>query len=83
MTRGLVACLRTEAETVEELRMHLAWRWFTGLGFDQEFPYHSTFSKNRHLKLQSLHWIRRCGIASRGCRLARLPARISSGWILW
>jgi hypothetical protein len=21
---------------VEELRMHLAWRWFTGLGFDQE-----------------------------------------------
>jgi Transposase domain (DUF772)/Transposase DDE domain len=33
---------------VEELRMHLAWRWFTGLGFDQEIPHHSTFSKNRH-----------------------------------
>jgi len=29
---------------VEELRMHLAWRWFTGLGFDQEIPHHSTFS---------------------------------------
>ena len=28
--------------------MHLAWRWFTGLGFDQEVPHHSTFSKNRH-----------------------------------
>ena len=28
--------------------MHLAWRWFTGLGFDQEIPHHSTFSKNRH-----------------------------------
>jgi hypothetical protein len=28
---------------VEELRMHLAWRWFTGLGFDQEIPHHSTF----------------------------------------
>jgi transposase len=26
--------------------MHLAWRW--GLGFDQEIPHHSTFSKNRH-----------------------------------
>ena len=26
--------------------MHLAWRWFTGLGFDQEIPHHSTFSKN-------------------------------------
>ena len=22
--------------------MHLAWRWFTGLGFDQEIPHHST-----------------------------------------
>jgi hypothetical protein len=28
--------------------MHLAWRWFTGLGFDQEIPHHSTFSKNQH-----------------------------------
>ena len=32
--------------------MHLAWRWFTGLGFDQEIPHHSTFSKNRHGRLQ-------------------------------
>ena len=37
---------------VEELRMHLAWRWFTGLGFDQEVPHHSTFSKIRHGRLQ-------------------------------
>jgi hypothetical protein len=28
--------------------MHSAWRWFTGLGFDQEIPYHSTFLKSRH-----------------------------------
>ncbi len=28
--------------------MHRAWRRFTGLGFDQEVPHHSTFSKNRH-----------------------------------
>ena len=35
-----------------ELRMHLAWRWFTGLGFDQEIPHHSTFSKNRHGRFQ-------------------------------
>jgi len=28
--------------------MHLAYRWFTGLDFDQEIPHHSTFSKNRH-----------------------------------
>jgi len=30
---------------VEELRMHLAWRWFTGQGFDQEIPHNSTFSQ--------------------------------------
>jgi hypothetical protein len=29
-----------------------AWRWFTGLGFDQETPHHSTFSKNRHGRFQ-------------------------------
>jgi Transposase and inactivated derivatives len=28
--------------------MHLAYRWFTRLSFDQEIPDHSTFSKNRH-----------------------------------
>ena len=32
--------------------MHLAWRWFTGLGFDQEIPHHSRFSKNRHGRFQ-------------------------------
>jgi transposase len=32
--------------------MHLAWRWFTGLGFDQEVPHHSPFSKNRHGRFQ-------------------------------
>ena len=37
---------------VEELRMHLAWRWFRGLGFDQEIPHRSTSSKNRHGRLQ-------------------------------
>ena len=34
--------------------MHLAWRWFTGLDFDQEIPHHSTFSKNRHGRFQEL-----------------------------
>jgi hypothetical protein len=41
-----------ERKLVEELRMHLAWSWFTGLGFDQEIPHHSTFSKNRHGRFQ-------------------------------
>jgi len=33
---GYLCGVTSERKTVEELRMHLAWRWFTGLGFDQE-----------------------------------------------
>src|ERR1700676_4906975 len=49
---GYLYGITSERKLVEELRMHLAWRWFTGLGFDQEVPHHSTFSKNRHGRLQ-------------------------------
>jgi len=49
---GYLYGITSERKLVEELRMHLAWRWFTGLGFDQEIPYHSTFSKNRHGRFQ-------------------------------
>src|SRR6476660_7938722 len=45
---GYLYGISSERKLVEELRMHLAWRWVTGLGFDQEVPHHSTFSKNRH-----------------------------------
>src|SRR3954469_2589041 len=45
---GYLDGITSERKLVEELHMHLAWRWFTGLGFDQEIPHHSTFSKNRH-----------------------------------
>ena len=49
---GYLYGVTSERKLVEELRMHLAWRWFTGLGFDQEVPHHSTFSKIRHGRLQ-------------------------------
>src|SRR5437016_9566771 len=49
---GYVYGITSERKLVEELRMHLAWRWFTGLGFDQEIPHHSSFSKNRHGRFQ-------------------------------
>jgi len=39
---GYLYGISSERKLVEELRMHLAWRWFTGLGFDQEIPHHST-----------------------------------------
>src|SRR5580704_17814878 len=49
---GYLYGITSERKLVEELRMHMAWRWFTGLGFDQEIPHHSTFSKNRHGRFQ-------------------------------
>jgi transposase len=49
---GYLYGVTSERKLVEELRMHLAWRWFTGLGFDQAIPHHSTFSKNRHGRFQ-------------------------------
>src|SRR5437899_5904651 len=33
---------------MDEVRMHLAYHWFTLLDFSQQIPDHSTFSKNRH-----------------------------------
>src|ERR1700752_337855 len=52
MLIGYLYGIARERKLVEKLRMHLAWRWFTGLGFDQEIPHHSTFSKNRHGRFQ-------------------------------
>src|SRR5512132_2682483 len=49
---GYLYGISSERKLVEELGMHLAWRWFTGLSFDQEVPHHSTFSKNRHGRFQ-------------------------------
>ena len=42
---GYLYGITSERKLAEELRMHPAWRWFTGLSFDQEIPHHSTFSK--------------------------------------
>jgi transposase len=49
---GYLYGITSERKLVEELGMHRAWRWFTGMGFDQEIPHHSTFSKNRHGRFQ-------------------------------
>src|SRR6266849_6995204 len=45
---GYLYGITSERRLLDEVRMHLAYRWFTRLGFDQEIPDHSTFSKNRH-----------------------------------
>src|SRR5256712_6205621 len=49
---GYLYGITSERKLLEGLRMHLAWRWFTGLGFDQEIPQHTTYSKNRHGRFQ-------------------------------
>jgi transposase len=49
---GYLYGITSERRLVEDVAMHLAYRWFTGLGFDQEVPHHSTFSKNRHGRFQ-------------------------------
>lgn len=45
---GYLYGITSERRLLEEARMHLAYRWFSRLGFEQEIPDHSTFSKNRH-----------------------------------
>jgi len=49
---GYLYGICSERKLVEELRVHLAWRWFSVLGFDQEIPHHSAFSKKRHGRFQ-------------------------------
>lgn len=45
---GYLYGITSERRLCEDVGMHLAYRWFTGLGFDRAIPHHSTFSKNRH-----------------------------------
>jgi transposase len=45
---GYLYGITSERRLMEEVRMHLAYRWFSLLGFEREIPDHSTFSKNRH-----------------------------------
>jgi transposase len=45
---GYLYGITSERRLLEEVRMHLAYRWFTRLDFSQEIPDHSTVSKNRH-----------------------------------
>ena len=45
---GYLYRITSERRLLEEVRMHLAYRWFTRLDFSREIPDHLTFSKNRH-----------------------------------
>ena len=45
---GYLYGITSERRLIEEVRMHLGYRWFVGVGLDQDVPDHSTLSKNRH-----------------------------------
>jgi transposase len=45
---GYLYGITSERRLMEEVRMHLAFRQFSRLGFEREIPDPSTFSKNRH-----------------------------------
>src|ERR1700674_3971955 len=40
--------IRSERRLCEEVKLHLAYRWFCKLDLDDKVPHHSTFSVNRH-----------------------------------
>src|SRR5438477_559641 len=74
---GYLYGITSERKLVEELRMHLAWRWFTGLGFDQEIPHHSTFSKNRHERFQESKLQLRASVRKQLPRKTCLPVALN------
>ena len=39
--------MRSERRLVQEVDLHLGFRWFCKLDLDDEIPHHSTFSTNR------------------------------------
>jgi len=49
---GYLYGITSERRLMDEVGLNLAYRWFTGLGFDQSIPDHSTFSKNRQVRFR-------------------------------
>ena len=45
---GYVFAIRSERQLCAELQVNLAYRWFCGLGIEDEIPNHSVFSRARH-----------------------------------
>ncbi|RYE52890.1 MAG: transposase [Sphingobacteriales bacterium] len=51
--------IRSERRLCEEINFNLAYRWFCGLGLEEQLPDHSTFSKNRHGRFRESDLFRR------------------------
>jgi hypothetical protein len=60
---GYLYGITSERKLVEQLRMHLAGRWFTGLGFDEEIP--GVSAKRDHRSFIPAHCNRDCSTIAR------------------
>lgn len=49
---GYLYGIPSERRLVQEVRLHLAYRWFVGLQLDDPVPDHSTFSQNRRRRFK-------------------------------
>ena len=59
MIVGYLYGITSERRLCQEVHLNLAYRWFCGLGLEGEVPHHSTFSKNRHGRLEGNDLYRR------------------------
>ena len=55
---GYCMGIRSERRLCEEVHLNLAYRWFCRLDLSDDFPDHSTFSKNRHGRFRDSNLLR-------------------------
>ncbi len=56
---GYVFAIRSERRLCEEVQVNLAYRWFCGLGIEDQIPNHSVFSRARHERFREADAFRR------------------------
>ena len=56
---GYVFAIRSERQLCAEVQVNLAYRWFCGLGIEDEIPNHSVFSRARHERFREAQAFRR------------------------
>jgi len=56
---GYVFAIRSERQLCSEVQVNLAYRWFCGLGLEDQIPNHSVFSRARHERFRDSDILRR------------------------
>lgn len=56
---GYVFAIRSERQLCSEVQVNLAYRWFCGLGLEDQVPNHSVFSRARHERFREGDILRR------------------------